>query len=94
MHINSHFYNPSNTTVADVFMKTLFYDYSRGIKNDDDVKSYVNAFKRVSTDSMPSTANEDEMKELMDLLDSKVAKTKTTKLNVKSPAKKVSTTKV
>lgn len=93
-HINSHFYNPSNTTVADVFMKTLFYDYSRGIKNDDDVKSYVNAFKRVSTDSMPTTANEDEMKELMDLLDSKVAKTKTTKLNVKSPAKKVSKTKV
>lgn len=93
-HTNSQFYTASNTTVPDVFMKTLFYDYSNGIKNDDDVKSYVNAFKKLSTSSMPLTANEEEMKKMMDLLDFKVWKSRTTTLKVVVPTSKVKNSKV
>jgi len=88
-HMKSDFYIASNTTVPDVFMKTLFYDYLRGKMSDAEVIDRINAFKEIPKDSMPSTANESEFGVMLELIENKVSKKKPTTLKVKAPKKMV-----
>jgi hypothetical protein len=88
-HMKSDFYIASNTTVPDVFMKTLFYDYSRGKMSDVEVIDRINAFKKIPKDYMPSTANEKEFGVMLELIDKKVSNKKQTTLKVNAPKKMV-----
>ena len=93
-HMGSRNYDASKTTVADVFMKEMFYHYLNGSITDRHINDNTDAFKKIKKADMPLDANEEGMDTLHYLLKEIRSQKKTTKLNVKSSAKKVSKTKV
>lgn len=93
-HMASRNYDASKTTVADVFMKEMFYHYLNGSITDKQINDNTDAFKKIKKADMPLDANEEGMEKLHSLLKHIRSQKNTTTLNVKSPVKKVNKTKV
>ena len=89
-HMGSRYYDASNTTVADVFMKSLFFHYRTGDITDVEVYANIEAFKKIKKNDMPTDANEEGMETLKSkikgILDSQK---KGVSLNVKTPKKRI-----
>jgi hypothetical protein len=89
-HMGSRNYDASNTTVADVFMKSLFFQYRTGMMKDAEVSANVEAFKKIKKKDMPTDANDEGMdklkSEIKNILDSQ---NKGVSLNVKTPKKRI-----
>lgn len=89
-HMGSRNYDASNTTVADVFMKSLFFQYRTGMMKDAEVSANVEAFKKIKKKDMPTDANDEGMDTLKTLIKNILdSQNNGVSLNVKTPKKRI-----